>query len=627
MKKIFCGIGMLVAIFSIFFFLLIADKMVYHNNEAIYDFKLSKSIPGQELKKYAEATDLMVRLVNFKNTSFGKNELEVTFINPESNISLGKQPSVFPKNNIVYQVFDEKTEKKIKIFTIQSNEYKKIENIKSLLEKDGYKVELDKNELINFNLGMLFSSLNLEFFALLTLLLILSITTFYVYRLKEIGVLKLNGWSNRKISFRLLFELLIHLYLFSLFCIIPFGIYVILSDVSKIILYARVYFLLCFFLALVFFLSAFVGTFFIHKVNQIGAIKNKRNNKLIFHTLLIFKLVIVTLLSLSTNNSIGSTYKLNATIQSIHRLENYDFYKIQTSVVPDDALHEKLDQLIDSLDDIHIYNYSPPGHILDITKLKSYQSSGKLREPDEFACTYISSNILMLLDILDERGNKIDVSQIDAKSNTLLVPIHCKNDIEMILNHFELGKNTKIIYIQNGQIHDDILWPGYYIYDSIYYVRELKKTLYLNSGEVLLDKESAEMIEQELIRLGIDTNSIRVDSLNKDYNLLKGNFQLDLCESLFHMTINLLSFLLCVVSIVTIFLELRKKEFGVYKLIGKYPIKAIGKFVALNGVITIVIALIVNPIFLYILFIEGTIYIVLIYKYIRSKTVLALKGE
>lgn len=135
MKKIFCGIGMLVAIFSIFFFLLVADKMVYYNNETIYDFDLSKSISGQELKKYAEDTDLMIRLVNFKNTSFGKNELEVTFINPESNISFGKQPSVFPKNNIIYQGLDENIEKKIKHFSIQSDEYEKIEKIKSILEK------------------------------------------------------------------------------------------------------------------------------------------------------------------------------------------------------------------------------------------------------------------------------------------------------------------------------------------------------------------------------------------------------------------------------------------------------------------------------------------------------------
>lgn len=436
MKKIFAGIGMLVAVFSIFFFLLIADKMVYYNNETVYDFQLSKNISGQELKKYAEDTELMIRLVNFKNTSFGKKELEVTFINPELNVSLGKQPSVFPKENIIYKVFDEKIEKKIKYFTIQSNNHKKIEKIISLLKKSGYDIDLMKDEPINFNLGMLFSPLNLGFFELLTLLLILSISTYYVYRLKEIGVLKLNGWSNGKISFGLLYKLLINLYLFSLLLIIPFGIYVVWSDISKIILYGKIYFLLCCFLAFVFLLSAFIGTFFIQMVNEVAAIKNKRNNKFIFYTLIIFKFGIVTLLLLSLKNSSENIYKLNANIQSIDRLKKYNFHTIRTSVVPDEVLHERLDQLVDSLEDRHIYNYSSPEHMTDITELKNYQSNGKLSEHDDFDFVSISPNVLELLHVLDEKGNKIEAFQIDPKADTLLVPIHRKNDIKIILNYF-----------------------------------------------------------------------------------------------------------------------------------------------------------------------------------------------
>lgn len=125
-------------------------------------------------------------------------------------------------------------------------------------------MDLRKSEPLDFNLGVLFSSLNLEFFSLLTLLIVLSIATYYVHRLKEIGILKLHGWNNRKISFRLLFKLLIHSYLSSLFLVIPFNIYIMVSDVSKIILYARIYFLLCFFLGIVFLLSAFIGTIYIY---------------------------------------------------------------------------------------------------------------------------------------------------------------------------------------------------------------------------------------------------------------------------------------------------------------------------------------------------------------------------
>ncbi len=37
------------------------------------------------------------------------------------------------------------------------------------------------------------------------MLLFLSIVMYYVHRLKEIGILKLNGWSDRKIISRLFF--------------------------------------------------------------------------------------------------------------------------------------------------------------------------------------------------------------------------------------------------------------------------------------------------------------------------------------------------------------------------------------------------------------------------------------
>ena len=173
MKKIFNGIGLLVAVFSIFFFLLVADKIVYHNDETVYDLELSHNISSDLLSEVAKETYVMIRLVDSKNISFGKNELDVTFINPDSTVSVGKQSSVFPKDNINYYVYNEKEKSKnIKFFTIQSNSEKKINNLKRSLEKKGYSVNIHKNETVDFNLGMLFSSLNLEFFSLLTLLII-----------------------------------------------------------------------------------------------------------------------------------------------------------------------------------------------------------------------------------------------------------------------------------------------------------------------------------------------------------------------------------------------------------------------------------------------------------------------
>lgn len=49
--------------------------------------------------------------------------------------------------------------------------------MKSFLEKNGCDVDILQDEPISFSVRMLFSPLNLGFFALLTILLILSIAT------------------------------------------------------------------------------------------------------------------------------------------------------------------------------------------------------------------------------------------------------------------------------------------------------------------------------------------------------------------------------------------------------------------------------------------------------------------
>lgn len=627
MKNIFAGIGILTALFSIFFFLLVADKMVYVNDEAIHDFELSHSIEGEELKIFAEQTDVTIRLVNFKDTSFGKKELYITFINPNEEIEFGKRPSVFPNENIVYQELTKEATKKIKYFTIQSNHLNKINELKSLLNKSGYEVTIQKSEPVKFNFSMLFSSLNMMFFALLTILLILSISSYYVYRLKEIGILKLNGWSNERISIRLLLKQLVCIYIFSLICTISFGIYVVIKDFSKFFVYLQICILINLFLFFVFIFSTIIGSFFVHNVNQIRAIKNKKNNQLLFYILIIFKAVTTTLLIFSINNTINIINRIDTTFHAIDQLEEYDFYKIRTAVVPEQKIFNELNRLIQSIDDEHVYNYSSPENLIAAEQLSSYETGKKIRGIDQCAYTDISSNMLEILKIVDVEGNIINSSQIDSTNDTLLIPIHYKNEEKEILDYYQFDKEINIIYIQDKQIQDDILLPGYYVFDSIYRIHQLHKELYINSGEVLFDKEASKRLEDALNEMRLDKYSITIEALNLDYHIFKANIRLDLLEKIFHLVINILSYTLCLFAIITIFLELRKKEFGVYKLLGMYPIKIIGTFIILNNIITVIITIILNNKLAVLLLIETILYILIIYKYMKHKAITAIKGE
>ena len=73
-------------------------------------------------------------------------------------------------------------------------------------------------------------------------------------------------------------------------------------------------------------------------------------------------------------------------------------------------------------------------------------------------------------------------------------------------------------------------------------------------------------------------------------------------------------------------MELRKKEIGVHRLLGRYPVKAIGVFAGVNLISTILTAMTVWPGFLLLALLESMLYGTLIKSYLRQKAVLALKG-
>lgn len=627
MKKIFLGIGLLVGAFSVFFFLLVADKDVYFNEETIYDFSLSKNINGEDLTQIASDTDTMVRLVKFNDISFGRNHLEVTLINPTSDVELGRQTSIFPENQIIYSSYTQGAEKKIKYFTIQSNDKTKIDTFKNTLETEGYEVEISTSEPASFSVIMLFSTLNLKFFSLLTLLILFSISTYYVHRIKEIGIKKLHGWGNWEISFSLIKKLALYSYGSTLLLMLPFAIYIAVTDIKVLSSYVLMCFYLYIFLAIIFIVSSLAGSLFISKLNQVNSLKNNKNNKLLFYVLMIFKSIVVTLLVLSLSTNIQDMNKLNSAINSIEKLEKNNFYRVETASSPEEKVRKELDRYIESLEDEDIFNYSPSEYTVDINQLRKLETDdGVVQDFESIPLTSISQNMLDFVKIKDVNGNIVKPDKV--KPLTLLVPIHYKNNLKEILKSLSLNnKEANIQYIKSGQKQENILWPGSYSFDSIIYVKPLQKSLYLNTGEVLFNKDSANALMKELESKGYDSGSIDVKSMESEYNLAKTNFSVATVESSFHVVITIFSFLLCIVSIITIFLEFRKKEFAVNRLLGKRPKSLIINFLILNGVITLLIAIVINGTLSALFFVEVIIFILFINKYINNKAILALKGE
>lgn len=625
MKKIFLGIGLLVGAFSVFFFLLVADKDVYFNDDTVYDFSLSKNISGEKLTQIASETDMMIRLVKFNDISFGRNHLDVTLLNPTSDVKLGRQPSIFPGNQIIYSSYSPNEKKKIKYFTIQSNDEHKVNHFKEQLSTAGYEMVSSTSEPTTFNISMLFSSLNFKFFSLLTLLILFSISTYYIHRIKEIGIKKLNGWNNFRISFSLIKKLVIHSFGAALLFVLPFAVYISVTDFNALRSYALMCIYLYLFLAIIFIGSSIIGSLFISRLNQVNAIKNNKNNKKLFYVLLFFKAIVVTLLVLSLDTSIKDMNKLNSAIHSINQLEKNTFYTIQTASSPEEKVHKELDHYIESLKDEGIFNYSPSEETVDINQLKQLETEGMSQNLENIPLTIVSQNILNVVKIKDQDGSLLKSDEVQPF--TLLVPAHYEKNIKEVLQSLSLGKKTKVHYVKNGQTQENLLWPGSYLFDTITYVAPLQKSLYLNSGEVLFDTSSATALMKEIESKGYDSGSIDVKSMKSEYNLAKGNLSIATVESLFHVIITGFSFLLCILSIITIFLEFRKKEFAVNRLLGKRPKSLIMSFLIFNGVITLLIAAVINWMLIILFLIEMMIFVIFINKYMKNKAILVLKGE
>ncbi|WP_404276552.1 hypothetical protein [Exiguobacterium undae] len=625
MKKIFLGIGLLVGAFSVFFFLLVADKDVYFNDDTVYDFSLSKNISGEKLTQIASETDMMIRLVKFNDISFGRNHLDVTLLNPTSDVKLGRQPIIFPGNQIIYSSYSPNEKKKIKYFTIQSNDENKINHFKEQLSTAGYEMVSSTSEPTTFNIGMLFSSLNFKFFSLLTLLILFSISTYYIHRIKEIGIKKLNGWNNFRISFSLIKKLVIHSFGATLLFVLPFAVYISVTDLNALRSYALMCIYLYLFLAIIFIGSSIIGSLFISRLNQVNAIKNNKNNKKLFYVLLFFKAIVVTLLVLSLDTSIKDMNKLNSAINSINQLEKNTFYKVQTASSPEEKVHKELDHYIESLKDEDIFNYSPSDETVDINQLKQLETEGMSQNLENIPLTIVSQNILNVVKIKDQDGSILKSDEVQPF--TLLVPAHYEKNIKEVLQSLSLGKKTKVHYVKNGQTQENLLWPGSYLFDTITYVAPLQKSLYLNSGEVLFDTSSATALMKEIESKGYDSGSIDVKSMKSEYNLAKGNLSIATVESLFHVIITGFSFLLCILSIITIFLEFRKKEFAVNRLLGKRPKSLIMSFLIFNGVITLLIAAVINWMLIILFLIEMMLFVIFINKYMKNKAILVLKGE
>ena len=627
MKWLIRGVGILTALFAVFFFLLVADKLYYQNSMDTYEISLDRSLSGREIQDVAESAGVTFRITYYNDTNFGHHDLKMVFINP-GDIKEGKQASIFPSSKITYETFDADSNLNLQYFTLLSEDEADANHVAQLFAKEDVQANIEKVSPISFRAGMLFSTLNLSFFLLLAVLLFLSIAAYYVHRLKEIGVLKLNGWTEWSITVHLIAPLLVQIYISMLTVMLPVVGYILYKDAAMIRVFLSLSLWMYLFLTLVFLIASLGGVLFVRRVDRVGAIKNSRNNEMLLRILLLFKAAVTIMLILSMDITLTNVNALQTTNAAIEELKQYDFYKLTTPVVPEDSVLERFNHIIEGCEDTDVFNYAVVSGTYSAEKIKSAKTRtvDELIENNHVGLTLISANLLPVIQLLNAERQVMTPEDIPAGEIIWLIPTHFQDSLSEILSFLGASPNDRIVYIQDGQVKDILTQPGFYTFDSIYKVQPLKKALYLNQSDILLTKTCAERLQQKFLSADVDEASVQIESQNTEYRIFQGNISLNICESLFRVVINFASFVLCATAATIIFLELRKKEIGVYHLLGRYPRKAIWVFVSINLLSTISTAVIVRPSFLLLALLECALYSVLIGSYLRQKAVLALKG-
>lgn len=613
-------------IFTIYFSLLYADKLTYVNDTNVYSVNLSKTITGKEIEHYAKKNDVIVEIMNHHNISFGKTEIDIMIFNPEEGIHGGLQNSIFPKYKINYIVDESVLDCTTQCFTVQTDDEQKLILFCNELEENDYQCDYFYTGNSKFSISMLFGKLNLEFYFLFFVVSVLFIFMYYLYRMKEMGILRMNGWSSFQISLKILFPMIRNSVIVSLISMTIFWVYVYIMDKSFLVNCFKIYILNILFLLVIFALSIIVQSVLLCYMNQVNAVKNGRNNVCIFYALIFVKLIVLFFVFFETSkikNDVISLIEMNKVSQQIQSRD------LSLIVVPscNEEDEKKVTQILSEISDKDIYNFG-------ISALNLYSSTeirnGIERQTinDEFMnIMYLSNNMVANMGIKDANGNLLNDVKIEKNAVCYLIPIWMKEFLNELKETGIIENSSQIIYIENNQVYPHFYWPDSYMYDCIIEVREIEKELFPYCSDVLLSANAVNYFNDKKIENDLSDNIVKTQSLDMDIALSISNAEIELWEALFYLIIILIAYVITSISIVIIYFEFKKKTISVYLLSGQIPFKTISYFCIINEITVITGAILTEKVLMGFVVFELLFYSFVAYLFMRKKAINIVKGE
>lgn len=466
---------------------------------------------------------------------------------------------------------------------------------------------------------------NIDILFCVVLLIVFITSALCVLRSKEIAVMKLSGYENCLILFRILKNAWKRLIIAYFFVGITFLIYIIISVNSILDDFIKLFGYMTICVLLVLAISSFAGCVIIRFINIVEALKGNICSKYFVILIAIFKILATYIIMLSAKDVYLNYLTLKVEQTGEKSIGTFCASYLNTSEIPDEATMTDLLVVFDNVDNQKIYNYSEPTNCL--YGYEAFLDNAQKKDMhDNPPFVYMSYNMLNFIHIYTTSGDLVSQKSCAWDGTTLLIPEHLSHDLEGIINRFSNQTTYKVRFIQSDQEHYNLLHPMQKAYNVIYVLSPVQKNIYPNNGHVLFDNEVKSQVESILHGAGINKGSVYLRDLKAHYETIENTLVLEIIHNVEKCILNIFTYAISLIAIAVAFFEYRKKELAVYKLLSVNSSKAFFHLCGVNTLATLSVSTVILPVFGLLCIFETFIYAMIFHVYLKRRVVNTLKG-
>lgn len=626
MKRLFSLIGLLIGVQLIFVFLLYANTQIYPEySGSLQICSLEQSIDSERLTNLAERNNITTFTVEYKNSSFINQNIifHFLYINDDDDIAIGAKNSLIPTNSIIYERRAEESSRIQRFWIINNDEVALSKFAKDLEE---FHVVMDTFYTHEMSFADILSKDNIDFLFCLLLLIVFSISAICILRGKEVAVMKLSGYKDYVILFRILKNGCKRVIIAYSFVGVIFLVYVIINDRAIVGDFVKLFGYMTICILLVLAASCLAGIVFTRFMGIIAALKGNISSKYLVILIATFKILATFMIMISVKD-VWLDY-LTLKVEQVGKKSAGTFCAcyLNTSESPDEATMKDLLTIFENVDNKKIYNYAEPtNYLYGYEALIDHAQKDNMYDNPPFV--NMSYNMLDYIHVYTTRGDLISQESCAWDGITLLIPEHLSHGVERIINGFSNEATYKVRFIQSNQEHYSLLYPMQKAYNVIYVLSPVQKNIYANNGYVFFDNKIKSQVETILNEAGIDEGSVSLRDLETHHETIENTLVLKLFHKIKKCILNMFSYAISLTAIAVVFFEYRKKELAVYRLLSVNSSKPLIHLCGVNTIVTLLVGAAILPAFGLFCVFENFIYAVIFHFYLKRRVVYVLKGE